>query len=81
MRKYYSMVRFSEKTVMPSNAIMKDVKAGPGVKVYRDMDTDLMTVVIEFPGAKSEYPWAKVEFARRLAEPEAETAPAKKGKG
>lgn len=81
MRRYYSFVRFAEKTAMPSNALLKDVKSAPTVKLYRDVDTDPNTITVEWNGNVSDYPWAQVLFARREPEQPEEKAPAtKKGK-
>jgi hypothetical protein len=82
MRKYYSLVRFDEKKFMPgANSQLQDAgpTKSPTMRVYRDMD-DPTAVVVEMNGAKNEYPWSCVKFARLIPEQPAEPA-AKKGKG
>lgn len=81
MRQYYSMVRFEGErptAVLPSNALAKDAKASPSMKLYRDMD-DPGTLVIDLNGKVNVYPWARVVFARVMDAPA--DAAAKKGKG
>lgn len=83
MRKYYSLVRFDEKKFMPgTNAQLQDAgpMKSPNMKVYRDMD-DPSSVVVELNGAKNEYPWSSVKFARLIVEQPAEERPSAAKKG